>query len=88
MLQNTPIDNYTLTLEGTADRSGGQDFRSIATNIKDRRIVESQLDSVTVRSLLIRVLLDLSNAISKHCRGHTILGRSRRVDTGGRRSIT
>lgn len=53
MLQNTPIDNYTLTLEGTADGSGGQAFRAIATNIKDRRIVESQLDSVTVRALLM-----------------------------------
>lgn len=52
MLQDTPIDNYTLTLEAIADGLGGQAFRAIATNIKDRRIVESRLDSVTVRSLL------------------------------------
>jgi hypothetical protein len=52
MPQNTPIDNYTLTLEATADGSGRQAIHAIATNIKDRRIVESQLDSGTVRSLL------------------------------------
>jgi hypothetical protein len=52
MPQNTPIDNYTLTLEATADGSGRQTFHAVATNIKDRRIVESQLDSGTVRSLL------------------------------------
>jgi hypothetical protein len=53
MTENIAIDNYKLTLEATADGSGAQLFRAIATNIKDEKIVEALLNSNAIRSLLM-----------------------------------